>query len=299
MAGSGATSTQLVKVNYFPFHIGDYAAHTGHLEPMEDLAYRRLLDLYYLREAPLPADIMVTAKLIRMRTMVDAVEAVLREFFELSESGWSHGRADEELNRMREKKDASEERDEHEKTRMQKHRERRSAMFAQLSEVGIYPAFNAKTGELEALIAANCTTPVTALVTPPVTGDVTAHVTAMVTHSIQDVSPVTTLATAIPTPTPTPTPTPKKKDIVSPSASPTDQGSRLPKDWSLPDDWKTWCEANRPDLEPSTVADQFRDFWISKPGKDGRKVDWLATWRNWCRSQKQGNRRVGHQETFV
>ena len=286
-------------MNYFPFHIGDYAAHTGHLEPMEDLAYRRLLDLYYLREAPIPADIMVTAKLIRMRTMVDAVETVLREFFELSESGWSHGRADEELNRMREKKDASEERDEHEKTRMQKHRERRSAMFAQLSEVGIYPAFNAKTGELEALIATNCTAPVTALVTPPVTGDVTAPVTALVTPAIQGTSPVTTPATAIPTPTPTPTPTPKRKDMLPPSAPQADQGSRLPKDWALPDDWKTWCEENRPDLEPATVADQFRDLWISKPGKDGRKVDWLATWRNWCRSQKPGHRQVGRQESFV
>ena len=41
-------------MNYYPFHLGDYAAHTAHLEPMEDLAYRRMLDAYYLREAPLP-----------------------------------------------------------------------------------------------------------------------------------------------------------------------------------------------------------------------------------------------------
>ena len=37
-------------MNYYPFHLGDYAARTAHLEPMEDLAYRRLLDLYYLGE---------------------------------------------------------------------------------------------------------------------------------------------------------------------------------------------------------------------------------------------------------
>lgn len=36
-------------MNYFPFHVGDYAAHTAHLEPLEDLAYRRMLDAYYLR----------------------------------------------------------------------------------------------------------------------------------------------------------------------------------------------------------------------------------------------------------
>jgi uncharacterized protein YdaU (DUF1376 family) len=44
-------------MNYYPFHVGDYAAHTAHLEPMEDLAYRRMLDAYYLRESPLPVDV--------------------------------------------------------------------------------------------------------------------------------------------------------------------------------------------------------------------------------------------------
>ena len=34
------------------------------------------------------------------------------------------------------------------------------------------------------------------------------------------------------------------------------------------------------------VADQFKDFWCAKPGKDGVKLDWAATWRNWVRNQK-------------
>ena len=89
----------------------------------------------------------------------------------------------------------------------------------------------------------------------------------------------------LPTPTPTPTPTPKDL-VVSPAAPP--QGTRLDKGWTLPDDWKAWCTEHRPDLDPQSVADQFRDFWVAKPGKDGRKADWLATWRNWCRSQKPG-----------
>ena len=93
----------LVCVNYYPFHIGDYAAHTAHLEPMEDLAYRRLLDLYYMREDPLPADIQATAKLIRMRSMAADVGSVLREFFELCDEGWRHRRCDIEIVAMREK----------------------------------------------------------------------------------------------------------------------------------------------------------------------------------------------------
>jgi uncharacterized protein YdaU (DUF1376 family) len=90
-------------VNYFPFHIGDYAAHTGHLEPMEDLAYRRLIDLYYLRECPLPADIQATAKLVRMRSMAADVESVLNEFFELTDAGWMHIRCEEEIEHMQDK----------------------------------------------------------------------------------------------------------------------------------------------------------------------------------------------------
>ncbi len=87
-------------MNYYPFHIGDYATHTAHLEPMEDLAYRRVLDLYYLREGPLPADVAEVARLIRMRNDVDMVERILGEFFKLFAAGWIHERCDAELSRM-------------------------------------------------------------------------------------------------------------------------------------------------------------------------------------------------------
>jgi uncharacterized protein YdaU (DUF1376 family) len=90
-------------LNYFPFHLGDYAAHTGHLEPMEDLAYRRLLDQYYMREGPLPADIQVTAKLVRMRSMAADVESVLHEFFVLTDAGWTHSRCEAEILHMQDK----------------------------------------------------------------------------------------------------------------------------------------------------------------------------------------------------
>jgi len=64
------------------------------------------------------------------------------------------------------------------------------------------------------------------------------------------------------------------------------RGSRLADDWELPDLWRTWAEKERTDLNVQLVADSFRDFWVSKPGKDGRKSDWHATWRNWVRMQK-------------
>jgi uncharacterized protein YdaU (DUF1376 family) len=91
------------KVNYYPFHLGDYAAHTAHLEPMEDLAYRRMLDAYYLRESALPADVAEVARLIRMRQSLDEVQAVLQEFFTLTDSGWEHTRCEQEIERMQDK----------------------------------------------------------------------------------------------------------------------------------------------------------------------------------------------------
>lgn len=62
--------------------------------------------------------------------------------------------------------------------------------------------------------------------------------------------------------------------------------SRLPADWLPSEDDISFCEKNRPDLKPSDVACRFRDYWVAKPGKDGRKLDWSATWRNWVRNEK-------------
>lgn len=64
------------------------------------------------------------------------------------------------------------------------------------------------------------------------------------------------------------------------------KGSRLPADWTLPDDWAAWAKQERPDLHPPAVAARFADHWHAKPGKDGVKLDWLATWRNWVRGEK-------------
>lgn len=78
----------------------------------------------------------------------------------------------------------------------------------------------------------------------------------------------------------------QEQDIDAPSAK-SPRGTSLSSDWSLPDDWKTWALSERPDLEVNSVADSFRDYWIAKPGKDGRKTDWKATWRNWVRNQRR------------
>ena len=82
----------------------------------------------------------------------------------------------------------------------------------------------------------------------------------------------------------------QKQDIGALSASPpkSPRGTALRADCELPDDWKAWAERERPDLDAANVADSFRDYWTAKPGKDGRKADWQATWRNWVRNQRAG-----------
>jgi hypothetical protein len=66
-----------------------------------------------------------------------------------------------------------------------------------------------------------------------------------------------------------------------------ERATRLPSDLVLPDDWISFCQTERPDLDPAKVFDKFRDHWVSKAGKDGAKLNWFATWRNWVREERK------------
>jgi len=82
-------------MHYYQFHIGDYASHTRHLSLIEDIAYRRLLDFYYLHEQPIKQrDI---ARQIGMRDEEQEVLAVLNEFFISTDAGFVSPRADKEI----------------------------------------------------------------------------------------------------------------------------------------------------------------------------------------------------------
>jgi|LakMenE01Jun11ns_1017448.scaffolds.fasta_scaffold9908792_2 uncharacterized protein YdaU (DUF1376 family) len=86
-------------MHFYQFHIGDYKSHTHHLSLIEDLAFRRLLDHYYLHEVPIKQrDI---ARQIGMRDNEQEVLAVLNEFFVSSEQGFVNPRADEEISKYR------------------------------------------------------------------------------------------------------------------------------------------------------------------------------------------------------
>ena len=82
-------------MHYFQFHIGDYASHTRHLSHMEDLAYRRLLDFYYLHENPIKHHDI--ARQIGMKEQEQDVLTVLNEFFLSTSDGFVSPRADKEI----------------------------------------------------------------------------------------------------------------------------------------------------------------------------------------------------------
>jgi uncharacterized protein YdaU (DUF1376 family) len=82
-------------MHYYQFHIGDYRAATAHLSNDEDLAYRRLLDMYYDTEDPIPIDTDWVARRLRLDSHV--IVSVLKDMFVLSELGWHHARCDKEI----------------------------------------------------------------------------------------------------------------------------------------------------------------------------------------------------------
>ena len=90
-------------MHYYQFNIGDYQSHTSHLDPIEDLAYRRMLDWCYLHEKSLPIDANEIARLIRLRDDAASVRDVLNEFFTLHDDGWVCQRVLEEINHFKQK----------------------------------------------------------------------------------------------------------------------------------------------------------------------------------------------------
>lgn len=91
-------------MNYYPFHIGDYISHTSHLTDAEDLAYRRMIDLYYQSEQPFP-DAEFVAR--RVKSTPEIVSVLLSEYFVKSEDGWRNKRADEEIEKYHAKAESA------------------------------------------------------------------------------------------------------------------------------------------------------------------------------------------------
>ncbi len=54
-----------------------------------------------------------------------------------------------------------------------------------------------------------------------------------------------------------------------------------------------WFRQHCPHVDGKGETEAFIDYWHGKPGREGCKLDWPGTWRNWMRTaEKQAGPRV-------
>ena len=87
--------------DWYKFNHEEYRHEIRGLADAEDLAYRRLIDLYYSNEGPLPADKAVLERIVALE--YDCIHPVLIAYFQRTEAGWAHGRMDQDLARRKAK----------------------------------------------------------------------------------------------------------------------------------------------------------------------------------------------------
>lgn len=70
------------------------------------------------------------------------------------------------------------------------------------------------------------------------------------------------------------------------------RATRLPDDFAPDADLLGWAAEKAPHVDPARETERFCDYWRAKAGRDGAKLDWSATWRNWMRTaeDRQGPR---------
>ena len=162
-------------MNFYYRHVGDYTKWTAHLSLLEHGIYSRLLDVYYIREAPIPDS--QAARLIGARTEPEtqALQVVLQEFFSLRDGLWHQDRCDEEIAKFDEGEPERETKKANKESRLQRHRDERASLFAALHSIGENAPWNEKIGALRARVAAlqvagklqrPATQPATATATP-------------------------------------------------------------------------------------------------------------------------------------
>lgn len=83
--------------------------------------------------------------------------------------------------------------------------------------------------------------------------------------------------------TPSPSPAPNSS---SSTERPRKRGTRLPEGWEPEESVIRSMREERPDVDLRAEHRKFVDHWTAKAGKDGVKLDWNATWRNWIRNAR-------------
>jgi uncharacterized protein YdaU (DUF1376 family) len=237
-------------MHYYQFHIGDYKSHTHHLSLIEDLAYRRLLDHYYLHQTPIKQrDI---ARQIGMRDHEQDVLTVLEEFFVSTDDGYINPRADKEIK-----------------------------AFVEHQATSAYGAFVRTNPELKNIASKQL------FIEHYISGSIADYVSLIRSSCVVDVPMICTPSDDDATNSQYTIPNTHKPVVDAPPVGKS-KGKRLSPDWQLPKAWGEWTLETM-GWETATVrleAEKFRDYWVAISGRNAARLDWEATWRNWCRNAK-------------
>lgn len=239
-------------MNYYKRHLGDYAKHTTNLNTYEHGVYNRVLDFYYTKEEPISTadaiDICAPAGAKEMAS----VEKVLRVCFKKDGDLWRHNYADRVIAEAAEKA---------EKNRVNGPRGGRPPNSRKANVPHGTEPSGLKTETI-------------------MVSEIEKSETMMGAKNNLSHKPLANSQE-------------ESKDLAAPDGSPkkNSRGSRLPADWTLTPQLETEgfnarSTAGLPEIDLRAEAEKFRDYWTAKAGAGGCKLDWEATWRNWCRNAK-------------
>ena len=86
-------------MDWYKHDIPKYVAETDELPDAEDLAYRRMRDIYYTTEKPLPPEVETVSDWVKLDD--DVVAPVLDKFFKPTPEGFVHEEWQKEIDRRK------------------------------------------------------------------------------------------------------------------------------------------------------------------------------------------------------
>lgn len=237
-------------MHYYKRHVGDYAKKAGHLSVLEHGVYTLLLDAYYDREqAPTKAEAI---RISRCRTADElaALDAVLADFFILTDGRYVQPRVEHE--------------------------------FVLAEEAAQRNRDNGKAGgrPRKPKGAAAKTQP------EPKRNPVGSERVATGNPNESEKNPNPLIHQSI-NPENQEQAAPPAAEPPAEKVDKAKAGSRIPAGWAPSDDLRAWAAKKRPDLDVAEQVEKFNDHWGSMPGAKGRKTDWNGTFRNWIRNERK------------
>jgi len=89
----------------------------------------------------------------------------------------------------------------------------------------------------------------------------------------------------------------KKREETHKAASRT-KGSRISEPFLLTAEMRTYAATKRPEVDVGLETEKFCNYWRAKPGREGTKLDWIATWKNWIlNARTNGTTNRNQQQT--